>query len=348
MSAHRLTTLLVACVCFDCRCTHATTSPDSASPVATVRTHPLPGATGPVTLDLLAYDRARDQVWIPVGETGSVDVFSVATSAFTRVDGFKTMERESHGRKRMMGPSAAAVGEGFVYVSNRASNEVCVVDDATLRVGLCVPLTSAPDVIAYVASAKEVWVTTPKESALVVFDASKADALTPKLSITTDGSPECFAVDEVHGVFYTNLEDKNRTLAIDIKTHAVQSSWQLGCKDDGPRGIAIDATRSLVFVACTDSIEALDAAHDGARLGTFDAGAGVDAIEWVSATKRLYVAAGKAARLTIAEFTAQGLPSIVSTTTTATGARNAVVDAHGNAYVVDPQTARLLVYAPAR
>jgi DNA-binding beta-propeller fold protein YncE len=323
---------------------HKTPAPPDAAVVAP-KSYALPGASGAVTLDLLAYDRPRDQVWIPVGETGSVDVFTIATSSFARVDGFKTMERESHGRKRMMGPSAAAVGEGFVYVSDRASNEVCIVDDKTLARGACVPLSSAPDVIAYVPSAKEVWVTTPKESSLVVFDASKPDALAPKTTIKADGSPECFAIDDGRGVFYTNLEDKNRTLAIDIKTHDVKASWTLGCKEAGPRGVAVDTVRNFLFVACTDGIEVLDAAHDGARLGTFDAGAGVDAIDYFAETKRLYVAAGKAARLTIAEFTAQGAPTIVSTTTTITGARNAVVDARGNAYVVDPQTARLLVYA---
>src|ERR1700690_4605854 len=47
---------------------------------------------------------------------------------------------------------------------------------------------------------------------------------TGSVDIKTDGSPECYAVDAAHGVFYTNLEDKNRTLAIDIKTHAALKS----------------------------------------------------------------------------------------------------------------------------
>ncbi len=327
----------------------------SAPPSASVtvapsepRTYPLPGTSGAVTLDLLAYDHARDQVWVPVGETGSVDVYTIASHTFARVDGFKTKEREAHGRKRVMGPSAAAVGDGFVYVSNRASNEVCVVDDGSLKVGSCVPLSSAPDVIAYIPSTKEVWVTTPKESAIAVFDAQIPDALRSKLTIKTEGSPECFAVDDARGAFYTNLEDKNRTLTIDIKTHAVKATWLLGCKDDGPRGVAVDSARNLVFVACTDRIEVLDAAHDGARLATLDTGDGVDAIEYATASMRLYVAAAKAARLTIAEFSDHGAPTVVSTTTTVAGARNAVVDAQGNAYVVDPETGRLLVYSAHR
>ncbi len=304
----------------------------------------LPGVAGEVTLDLFAYDRARDQVWIPVGETGSVDLFSIATGTFRRTGGFKTMEREAHGRKRTMGPSAVAIGDGYAYVSDRASNEVCVVDATTLALGACVPLASAPDAIGYVAAAKEIWVTTPKQQSIAVLDASQPDAPKSKLVVQVDGSPECYAVDEARAIFYTNLEDKNRTLAIDVATHTVKSTWTLGCNEDGPRGVAVDSARSFVFVACTDSVEILDAAHDGARLGRFDAGAGVDAIEFSDATKRLYVAAGKAARLTIAELGPTGVPSIVSTTTTVVGARNAVVDSRGRAYMVDPHTARLLTY----
>ncbi len=318
--------------------------PSSPPPREAPKSYPLPGVTSSVTLDLFAYDRRRDQVWIPVGETGSVDVFTIATSTFTRVDGFKTEEREAHGKRRTMGPSAAAVGDGFVYVSNRASNEVCVVSDETLVLGTCTSLPSAPDVIAYVAAPKEVWITTPKDRSLVVLDATTPDALKSKLTIKVEGSPECYAVDEAHGLFYTNLEDKNRTVAIDIATHAVTSTWTLGCKDDGPRGVAVDSARNFVFVACTDGIEVLDGAHEGARLGSVDVGSGVDAIEYVAATKMLYVAASKAAHLETLQFNDRGVPTVVQVMATALGARNAVVDSQGAAYVVDPNTARLMVF----
>ena len=282
-----------------------------------------------------------------MGETGSVDVFDVATRTFARVDGFKTVEREARGKKRMMGPSAAAAGEGFVYVSDRGSNEVCAVSDTALKLGACAPLSSPPDDVGYLASAKEVWVTTPKESSLAVFDASQPDVLKPKAVVKIDGAPECFAIDAARDLFYTNVEDKNRTVAIDVKTHAVKTQWSLGCKDDGPRGVAVDSARDFVFVACTDAIEVLDAAHDGARLGSIDVGAGVDAIEYVDATNMLYVAAAKAGRLSVLRFSDRGVPTIVRTQSTAPGARNAVVDSRGAAYVVDPNAARLIVLPSA-
>ena len=98
-----------------------------------------------------------------------------------------------------------------------------------------------------------------------------------------------------------------------------------------------------MFVACTDGLRVLDAAHDGALLGRLDTGAGVDNIEYLDGPKLLFAAAGKASRLTVAHVDDKGNLEIVATGVTADGARNAVVDPAGNAYVVDPQTARLLI-----
>jgi DNA-binding beta-propeller fold protein YncE len=314
----------------------------------TARSFPLPGASGPVTVDYLVCDRAHGRVWVPVGDTGSADVFELATQTFKVVDGFATAEREAHGKKRRMGPSAATVGDGFVYVGDRASSEVCAVDDKTLKLGDCLKLPTPTDGVAYVASEKEVWVTTPRDHSLTVLDASKPGRLKPKLVIKTDGDPEGYAVDSVRGLFYTNLEDKDGTLAVNVKTHSVQATWSPGCGPDGPRGLAIDEARNLVMVACTDGVKVLDGAHDGAPLGSLETGAGVDNIDYLEAAKLLVVAAAKAARLTVARLSDKGEPSVVVTGVTPEGARNAVMDADGNVYAVDPGVGRLLVFAAPR
>src|ERR1700690_4509824 len=76
----------------------ATASAPKPAPAAVAelvaKTVPLPGATGPVTLDYIAYDRTRARVWVPVGARGSGDGFDIASGTFTRVDGFKTGEGE--------------------------------------------------------------------------------------------------------------------------------------------------------------------------------------------------------------------------------------------------------------
>jgi DNA-binding beta-propeller fold protein YncE len=322
-----------------------TTTSSSRPMHLTAKPLPLPGASGPASLDYIACDRSRSRIWVPVGATGSVDVLDIATGIFTRIDGFKTVEREARGRRRTVGPSAATVGDGFVYIGNRATNEVCPIDVNTLRTAKCLKLAAGTDGVAYVASAKEVWVTTPDDRTLMVLDASNPSVLARKTAVKLDGEPEGYAVDDRTGRFFTNLEDKGGTVVVDVRTREVKATWNPGCDADGPRGIAFDAAHDFVIVACTDHVQVLDAAHDGARLGQLDAGAGVDNIDYVDG--KLYVAAGKASKLTVASVDEKGRLTVVAVGETSEGARNAVADAKGNAYVADSPGARLLVLSGA-
>jgi len=317
-----------------------------AAPQLTVKSLPLPGATGPVSLDYLACDRAKGKVWIPAGGTGSVDVLDKATGALKRIEGFATVEKEAHGAKRMMGPSSATIGAGFVYVGNRANSAVCAVDAEKLVLGACLELPSSPDGLQYVAATREVWVTTPRDLSLTILDASSPAKLSIKTKVALDGEPEGYGIDEKRGLFFTNLEDKNKTLAVDVKTRKVVSTWDAGCGAEGPRGLALDPVRGWLFVACTDGLNQLDLAHDGARLARLDTGAGVDNIDYLEAKQLVFVAAGKAEKLTVAHAEA-GKLTVVATAPIGSGARTVVVDSAGAGYVVDPAKGQiLLVSAP--
>src|SRR5262249_16292331 len=152
---------------------------------------------------------------------------------------------ERDGKKRKLGPSSVTIAGDIVYVGNRANNQVCAVESDSLRKGSCyeVPKSAGEahiDAIVYVASQKELWVSVPRDKSLVVLDASTPGKPAPKLVITLDGEPEGYSVDEESGVFNTNLEDKDATLAIDVKSHAVTTTWKSGCGAEGPRGLAID------------------------------------------------------------------------------------------------------------
>jgi len=322
--------------------------PASAPASLTFDPVPLPGVTAHAAVDFIAYESGHERVWVPVGNTGSVDVFDIATRAFTAIGGFPTKEIEVKGSKRMMGPSSVSIGEGFAYVGNRATREVCPVSTTTLKIGTCLKVASAPDAVAYVASGKEVWVTTPRDQAIVVFDASKPDALRAKATLRLDGAPECYAVDDSRGLFFTNLEDNDKTVVIDVKTHKATATWNLACSSEGPRGIAVDTKRGFVYVACTDQVLVLGGTNNGSQLAKLDTGAGVDNIDWLQARQLLYVAAGKSARLTVAHVDDSGQPSVVATGATPDGTRNAVADGNGAVYAVDRANARLLVFGHSR
>jgi DNA-binding beta-propeller fold protein YncE len=287
-------------------------------------------------------------MWVPVGNTGSVDVLDVASGTFTRVNGFKTAELERRGKKHVAGPSAVSIGDGFAYIGNRASRQVCAVNSSVLKLAKCAQLSSSTDGVAYVAASREVWVTTPHDDSLAVLDASDPADPRPRAVIKLPGRPEGYAVDEKRGLFFTNLEDKALTVVVDVKTRKQIATWKPGCGSAGPRGLAFDAARRFLVVACTDRIQVLDAGHDGAPLGKLDTGSGVDNIDYLEARGLVFVAASRAARLTIARLDAAGRLHVVATARIAVGARSVAADAAGNAYVADPPEARLLVVANPR
>src|SRR5206468_5099242 len=115
----------------------------------------LPGATGTVALDYFAYDRARGKLWVPASNTGSVDIIDEATDAVSQVSEFQTGEIERRGRKITVGPTAAGIGDGVVYIGNRGNATLCVIDAQTLDRGECVPASSdhsvTTDGVVYVA-----------------------------------------------------------------------------------------------------------------------------------------------------------------------------------------------------
>jgi DNA-binding beta-propeller fold protein YncE len=308
----------------------------------------LPGAPADgVSLDYLAVDRPGHRVWVPAGGTGNAVVIDTKTQEIRTVEKFATKEVERRGQKRMVGLSSATVGDGVVYVGNRADSSICAVDAKTLERRDCVTLEGSPDGLAFIARTKEVWVTTPHDQAIVILDVSKPAS--PKIagSFKLEGEPEGYAVDEKAGLFYTNLEDKDRTLRIDVSTRKVTATWMPACGEDGPKGLAIEPKGQLLMVACPKHVEVLNAGKDGAVLSKLDTGAGVDNIDYLPAKRALYVAAGRTGTLTVAHLDEKGVLKSTATVATATGARNAVVSDDGTAYVADGREGKILVVRPS-
>jgi DNA-binding beta-propeller fold protein YncE len=298
-------------------------------------------------MDYLAIDRASGRVWVPAGNTGSVDVIEPGGDKITRIEGFPTKEVERNGKKRKVGPSSASIGDGFAYVGNRADSNLCAIDMKALSRGKCMKLASSPDGVQYVAATKEVWVTTPRDKSITILDASSPGALKAKGKIALPGEPEGYAIDNGRGIFYTNLEDKDRTLAIDVKARKVVSTWMPGCGEDGPKGLVLDLASTMLVVACTDHIEVMDAGHDGKVLAKLDTGPGVDNLDYVEARHEIFAAAGKAGQLTVAKLDPAGALSSIAVVPTAPGARNGVADANGNAYLTDSAGGRILMVVKA-
>jgi len=312
----------------------------------------LPGANGAVALDYFAYDPVTGKVWVPASNLGSVVVIDEKTDAVSQVAGFKTGEIERRGRKVTLGPTAASIGAGVVYIGNRGDATLCWIDESSLNRGECVPVSTdhsiTPDGVLYVPATKEVWITTrpvlssnaEAAKALQVFDASDSHHLKWKTKIPLDGLGEGYAVDNGRGLFYTNVEGPGSTIAIDVRTKTVISKWNPGSADIG--GLALDSARGFLFVACGDHVVNLDASHDGKILDSIQTGAGLDNIDYSTEKGILYAAASQAATLTIAEVGDDGKLHLKVTVPAVKGARSVIVAKDETAYLIDPAQGRIL------
>src|SRR5579864_2787249 len=316
----------------------------------TVRTLPMPdNGTGDVSMDYIAFDPATNSLWVPGGNTGAVDVVNVATGNVRQIPNLPTSQVPARGGgTRVLGPSGVSIGDGVVYIGNRGGSEVCAFNSGTLARVACQHLDSTPDGVAYVAPTKEVWVTTPGEQGIRILDAT---TLAQKTKLTFPGNPEGYAVDPTRGRFYTNLEDKDRTVAIDLKTHDTVATWNPACGGGGPHGLGLDAAAGHLFIGCDALAEVMNVAGDGAVLSKVETGDGVDDIHYESATHLLYVGAARAAKLTIARADSAGKLTTVAQVPTQNGARNGVVTKDGTVYLAHGGGVKLpalVVVSPAK
>ena len=327
---------------------HKVTSDYELIPIA------LPGASGVVQLDYFAYDRATGKVWVPASNTGNVDVIDENSGAVSQVTGFKTGEVELRGRRVPLGPTAVSVGDGVVYIGNRGDSTLCVIDAQTLKRGECLEVApagagpaAAPDAVVYVAATKELWITTgappigvpSADKTIQVFDVSELRYLKLKLKIPLDGSAEGYAVDNQRGVFYTNIEEAGKTVAIDVRSHKVVAEWKV---HDDLQGLTLDSARGFLFVACGDHVVSLDVAHGGRLIDSLVTGPGLDNIDFSPDKKLLYAAASVTATLSIIEVGDDGKFRLQSLVLTVKGARGVVAGKGETAYLIDPVEGRIL------
>jgi DNA-binding beta-propeller fold protein YncE len=313
---------------------------------------PLTGATDSVALDDFAYDHAKEKLWVPASNLAAVDVIDAKTDAISQVTGFITSETERRGRKFMVGPTAITLADGVAYVGNRGDAAICTVNTASLERGECVPISSdsslKPDTLTWVAMSHEIWVNVrpltennaEAAKSIQVFDATDRDHPKLKTKIALTGFAEGYAVDNQRGIFYTNVEEIGKTVAIDIRTHQIVATWDPGSKEVG--GLALDSKRNFLLVACGDHVVSMDAGHGGKVLGSIPTGAGVDLIGYSAEKGLLYAAAGQAATLTIASLDDSGKFHLTATVPTTKGARCVVAGSGETAYLIDPPEGAIL------
>jgi len=317
----------------------ATTAPPSTI-TPSVKAVALPDGRGGVGFDDLRYDATLDQVLAPGGRTGNVDLVDPSSQAVMPIAGFSAQPRFSGGHDD--GPTSADAGHGLIFVTDRTTRRLSVVDPATRAIVASVALASSPDYVRYVAPTGELWVTEPDQEQIEVFTLPDAPKPIPKRAavIVVKGGPESLVIDPQRQRAYTHLW-VGATVAIDLNNRTIVAQWPNGC--DGSRGIALDERRGWLFAGCAEGAAGvLDVDHDGQQLSNIRVGAGVDVIDYNPTLAHLYLPGATSATMAIVGVSASGTLSLLGTIATARDAHCVAADTHATAWVCDPDHGQLL------
>ena len=167
---------------------------------------------------------------------------------------------------------APELGRGFT--SNGRANTVTIFDPKTLAtLGTVKVPGENPDAILYDPLSHRVFTFNGRTANVTAIEgATGAVAGT----FAVGGKPE-FAVTDLAGRVYVNIEDKNEVVAFDSRTLKVEAHWALsGC--EAPTGLAIDVKAKRLFAGCGNQVLVVLSTGDGRAVAKLPIGKGTDAV----------------------------------------------------------------------
>jgi DNA-binding beta-propeller fold protein YncE len=104
------------------------------------------------------------------------------------------------------------------------------------------------------------------------------------------GKPE-FAVTDLKGKIYVNIEDKSLVTVFDPKTLNVEAEWPLAPGEE-PSGLAIDRERGRLFSVCSNKMMVILDLATGKIVSTVPTGPGTDAAAYDPGTRLAFASNG--------------------------------------------------------
>ena len=303
----------------------------SGTPVA------IPGGQGGIGFDDMRFAPVLGRVLVPAGRTGALALVDPAGGAVRTIAGFsRRSEKYSGGHDD--GPTSADEGAGFLFVSDRTAKRLFVVDPGGKIVGGA-PFSAGPDYVRFVSSTREVWATEPDAERIEVFRIGPRGEAESVAKIPVPGGPESLVVDPRGARAYTHLW-KGGTVTVDVASRKVGAVWKNGCA--GSRGIALDAAKGFLFVACAEGRAATLDTATGRLLGEVRTGEGVDIVDYDPSGGRLYVPAGRSGTLSVIQVAASGSLTVLGTVPAPRGAHCVAAAGAGRVFVCDPGGGRVI------
>jgi hypothetical protein len=309
----------------------------------------IPGGASGIGFDDLGYSAKLHKVIVPAGATGKLDLIDSESKQITEIGGFSSQVPLAGGHLR--GVTSADTGRGAIFVTNRDSQTLNVVDPGSKKILAVTKLAAGPDYVRFVAATNEVWVTEPHAAQIEVFSLPENGFPEPEHAaiISVPMGPEALVIDGARGRAYCNARP-DTTISIDLRKRAIVSKWPNGCA--GSEGLAFDSVKGFLFVGCEEGkLESLSVI-DGHRLGEASSGSGVDIIAYDAKLRHAYLPGAESATMAIVGISAEGRPTLLSTVATTNGSHCVTIDDLSNAYICDPRGGNILVFhdslAPAK
>ncbi len=180
-------------------------------------------------------------------------------------------------------------GSGRGFISNGKANSITVFGLHDLKLIDTVAVTGInPDAVLYDPYSKKVFAFNGKTNNATVIDAVTLKVIA---TIPLPGKPE-FAVTDLKGKIYVNIEDKNELVEIDASRMTVLKEWAVSPGDE-PSGLAIDRKNKLLFSVCSNKQLIVFDLKKERVTDSITIGGRVDAVVFDPVTKMIYSSNGE-------------------------------------------------------
>ncbi|MCX6247589.1 MAG: YncE family protein [Bacteroidetes bacterium] len=182
---------------------------------------------------------------------------------------------------------AREFGKGFISAGKIDS--VIVFDLKTYQVTGKIPTGKNPDAILYDMFTQRVFVFNAKGNSITVIG---ADSCHVDSTVLLRGNPE-FAVTDLSGTIYVNIENLGMVTRMDAKTLKIRGIFPLGTGTE-PTGMALDKGNDILFCGCsgTNEMVAINV-NSGEVIARVPIGVHCDGVFFMPAQNEIYTSNGE-------------------------------------------------------
>lgn len=292
-----------------------------------------------IGFDDLRYSPGLGLVLAPAGRTGTLALVDPRSLEVRAIGGFSASA--SYDGSHDFGATSVDEGRGFLFVTDRTSQTVSVVDPTAAAITSFFTLDASPDYVRYVPTTDELWITEPAASQIEVIALSSdvPPHLSASSTIPVSNGPESLVIDSTAGRAYTHRW-QSRSVVLDLRTHSLVAEWPNGCA--ASRGLALDIPHGFFFAACLEgTVSVLDTRGDGRVVSSVARGAGFDVVGYNAALGHLYLAGTACSCLVVLGVNAAGKLTPLGRYDAASSSHCAVADDGSHAWVCDPDQGEL-------